>query len=218
MQEQRKPEDPALVTFSTRREAHPRRRAPRSLGITWMLVAIAGLLAFLGIVRAMTERASPTAGPSTQVPTEQVRINALSTDDDASVETTWQADPYLVLKCIGANGVPSYQSTPCTDRPAAAIYEATPDSAAAVARARRLERERNRQSDEVTRIASASGGAGIHRYNGSDARDQQRANCAEAKANRKRTLEVAGMARTYDLLQRLDRQVYEACKMLQPPD
>lgn len=209
--------DPAALTFSTRPDARTRRRMPRALGVTWALVAIAALLVFFAIVRAMAERTASTAGDSTPIPAEQVRINALPTDDDAAIETTWQADPYRVHKCIGADGVPSYQSAPCAGQSASAIYEATPDSAADVARARGLEQKRVRQGLVLARIAGTDGrGNAYAGSRGSDARDRQRANCEAAKARRKRTLEMVGLSRTYDLLHQLDRQVYEACKGLQP--
>jgi hypothetical protein len=47
-----------------------------------------------------------------------------------------------------------------------------------------------------------------------DSRDQQRANCQAAKNQRQEILDRAGLNRTYDLLQRLDATVYNACKGL----
>ena len=45
-------------------------------------------------------------------------------------------------------------------------------------------------------------------------RDQRRANCQQARANREATLTRVGLARTHDLLRQLDDAVYEACKGL----
>lgn len=210
------PVDPALVTFSARADSHQRRKTPRSLSVTWMLIAIAAFLVFIGVVRAMTEGASSTAGPSLPPPIEHKQINTLPASDDTSVEATWQADPYLVYKCVNPNGLPSYQSLPCTGQSPSAVYEATPDSARDVARARALERERVRQSRVVSSIAGRGQAGYAYQFDGSDSRDQERANCAAAKAHRTRTLELVGLSRTYDLLHQLDRQVYEACKGLQP--
>ena len=213
----RKPVDPALVTFSARADTHPRRKTPRALAVGWMLIAIAALLVFIGVVRAMTERASSTVGPSTPIPIEHKQINTLQANDDTSVETTWQPDPHLVYKCVDKNGVPSYQSMPCRQQAPSAVYEATPDSAQKIASARALERERVQQSRVVSSISGRAGRTGDgYRFSGTDGRDQERANCAAAKAHRTRTLELVGLSRTYDLLHQLDRQVYEACKGLQP--
>ena len=211
------PFDPAAqLTFSTRPDARARRRVPRSLSITWMLVAIAGLLVFIGLVRAMTERTSVTAGPSVPVPVEHKQINTLPVDDDTSIETTWRAAPNLVYKCVGANGVPSYQSVPCGQQDApSAVYDAAPDSSGTIARARALQRERIRQSRAVSRMSQPRGGWNAQ-YGGTDARDRERVNCEAARAHRARTLALVGLSRTHDLLRELDRQVYEACKGLQP--
>lgn len=216
MQQNHKNTDPALVTFSARADTHPRRKVPRSLGVTWMLIAIAALLVFIGVVRAMTERASPTAGPSMSIPAEHKQINTLQTTDNTAVETTWQPDPHLVYKCVDKKGVPTYQSLPCTGQAPSAVYDATPDSARHVARARALELERIRESRVVSSIANADRSGSSYRFNGTNSRDQERANCAAAKAHRTRTLELVGLSRTYDLLHQLDRQVFEACKSLQP--
>jgi hypothetical protein len=45
-----------------------------------------------------------------------------------------------------------------------------------------------------------------------DDRDWEKARCANAKAVREQTLEIAGIKRDYDLIRRLNDQVYEACK------
>ena len=49
-------------------------------------------------------------------------------------------------------------------------------------------------------------------YNGMDDIDRRRAKCNAAKSARESTLRAVGLARTYDLLQKLDEQVREACK------
>ena len=44
--------------------------------------------------------------------------------------------------------------------------------------------------------------------------DRRRAKCKAAKSARESTLRAVGLSRTYDLLQKLDEQVREACQGL----
>jgi hypothetical protein len=109
----------------------------------------------------------------------------------------------LVYRCVGKRGAVSFQSQPCgAGESTTRVLDATP------------EYERPRQV-----ASNPSGRSTTQRYGyvsttTNDERAQRRANCESAKRNRDATLERVGLARTYELLQRLDAMVYEACKGL----
>ncbi|MDR0181853.1 DUF4124 domain-containing protein [Lysobacter arvi] len=107
-----------------------------------------------------------------------------------------------VHKCVGPNGVASYQDVPCgRDMREATHWEAPsdpPPSNAAPPSAPVRERASARPA--------RSPGSRVVR---SEARPSE---CEAAKANRDRTLERVGLKRTFDLLSRLDEQVRNACR------
>jgi hypothetical protein len=108
----------------------------------------------------------------------------------------------MVYRCVGKGSAVSLQSQPCAadQRVTRAIY-APPEA------------ERVRRP---TVVSSAPAQSSTYYGGGTSAADDERARrqaaCANAKASREDTLRSVGLKRTYDLLQRLDAMVYEACK------
>ena len=114
-----------------------------------------------------------------------------------------------------AKGHKTYQNSPCpvgTRIDRARDYDEVPVDPRLEAQTRQTQREmdaRNRaaRQDAVTTQVFVT-------PRGEDARDRQRRLCAEARAYREREIERVGLRRTYDLLSRLDRMVFDACKGL----
>ncbi len=111
-----------------------------------------------------------------------------------------------LYKCVAKGKPTSFQSEPCppgtkTARAVAAVPERyTPPAYRPVP-----------QATSPTHNVVYNNVPTQVRY---DSRDQQRANCQAAKNQRQEILDRAGLNRTYDLLQRLDATVYNACKGL----
>jgi hypothetical protein len=203
-------EDPAQLEFRRRPENRPRRMRSFSPQSAWLVIAIIASLLFVLFVRAMLERSAWTARHSKDVPITSpgdVRTDAeLSAqpwsgvpepDEEASQAPVMSSMPTrtaAVYRCVGTGGAVAFQSMPCegtqrTTRPEPA---------------RRPQRQESQAVNQYSYVASRS----------TDMRDQQRARCNVAKQQRDQTLERVGLARTYDLLRRLDEMVYEACKGL----
>lgn len=118
-----------------------------------------------------------------------------------------------IYTCVDAKGHKTFQNSPCpagTRIDRARDYDEAPVDPRLAAQTRQTQREmdaRNRAASQDavnTRVVVAP--------RGEDARDRQRRLCAEARAYRERELERVGLRRTYDLLSRLDRMVFDACK------
>jgi hypothetical protein len=107
----------------------------------------------------------------------------------------------MVYRCVGKDGAVSLQSQLCSanQRVTRAIF-APPDVG------------RIRRPVVVSSVRSQSSIYGSAPSAADYERERRRATCASAKANREATLAQVGLKRTYDLLQRLDAVVYEACK------
>lgn len=125
------------------------------------------------------------------------------------------AGAQTIYTCVDAKGHKTFQNSPCpvgtrVDR--ARDYDEVPVDPRLEAQTRQTQREmdaRNRAASQgavTTQVFVAP--------RGEDARDRQRRLCAEARAYRERELERVGLRRTYDLLSRLDRMVFDACKGL----
>lgn len=200
-------QDPAGLKFSVRPDARPRRKASRSPIYHWWFVALLGALVFL-VVRGMLVRGADTAGPSQQAsyvapdqPLAEVRV-----DDAIQVDAT-----PMVYKCVGKDGAVSFQSFACaTNESTRGAYAARPDTRRDVEIAREKQRDATRQANVMSRMAGTDrAGASVAWSSDFDAR---RARCESAKTHRANTLRAVGLARTYELLQRLDEIVREACK------
>ena len=125
------------------------------------------------------------------------------------------AGAQTIYTCVDAKGHKTFQNSPCpvgTRIDRARDYDEAPVDPRLAAQTRQTQREmdaRNRAANQdavTTQVLVAP--------RGEDARDRQRRLCAEARAYRERELERAGLRRTYDLLSRLDRKVFDACKGL----
>jgi hypothetical protein len=110
--------------------------------------------------------------------------------------------------CIDAKGIKSYQNLPCdAGQRTAAVrrYEAKPDDPALAARTLAIQQEmdrRNRPSGKATAVRTAN------------RRPSGPTPCQAAKAKREATLKRVGLKRNFDLLSRLDSEVWEVCKGL----
>ena len=179
--------------------------------LMWMILALVGSFVFVLLVRALLDRTSDTVGSSAEGSTAS---GALSPDSSAAVNmpssqaasrtpTSSLISPqlHMVYRCVGKGGAVSLQSQPCApdQRVTREIY-APPE----------VERVRRPAivSSTPSQTTSYSNGPSSTDYE----RDRRRAACASAKADRESTLAAVGLARTYELLQRLDAVVYEACK------
>ncbi|MEO6137371.1 MAG: hypothetical protein ABIP11_01740 [Luteimonas sp.] len=164
-------------------------------------------------MRALLERTGGSAGSSSDaaVISGEVlpAIGVLPPDptpaSDAPplAEVGGQPQIPMVYRCVGRHGAVSLQSQPCAagQRTTRAMFAAP-------------EAERQpRQGD----VASSAPSVAAYSYPAAavdDVRDRRRRECANARSNREATLANVGLARTYDLLQRLDGMVQEACKGL----
>jgi hypothetical protein len=174
-----------------------------------VIVAVVLAFAFLWVIRVMLARGSETAGPSQTVidAVEPTKVLPQPTAIETRSAEAW------VYKCKGSDGVVAFQSQPCAsgaemlDRIAA-----TPDTAADISWARTKQLEAIRRSRQMAELASD----GARGYGSAGTVDERRARCNAAKAARDDTLRRVGLARTYELLQRLDNQVREACKGVEP--
>lgn len=123
------------------------------------------------------------------------------------------ASAQTIYTCVDAKGHKTFQNSPCPagmriDR--ARDYDEAPVDPRLEAQTRQTQREmdaRNRAANQDTVTTQV-----VVAPRGEDARDRQRRRCAEARAYRERELERVGLRRTYDLLSRLDRMVFDACK------
>lgn len=120
-----------------------------------------------------------------------------------------QAQQPAIYRCADAKGMSAYQNMPCDPKQrtlSVRAYDAKPEDPALTARTTAIQQEmdrRNRPSGR-TSVASASP---ARRTTGPTP-------CQTAKAKRDATLKRVGLKRTYDLLSRLDSEVWEACKGL----
>ena len=116
---------------------------------------------------------------------------------------------------MDAKGHKTFQNAPC---PAGTrvVRQRDYDEVEVDPRLQAQTRRAQQEMDARNRSARSSSGDGVVVVapRGEDARDRQRRQCAEARAYRERELERVGLRRTYDLLSRLDRMVFDACKGL----
>lgn len=124
------------------------------------------------------------------------------------------ASAQVVSKCVGTDGHVTFTSEPC--KPHERLESSVHAPPERLTPQRREELERRRRQGEAD-SAYLNQLAGFERHRG--ARNTRRsretdrqAQCQAAKANRDAVLTRIGLKRTYDLLRRLDDQVYDACK------
>lgn len=123
------------------------------------------------------------------------------------VPNAFAADGVLYT-CVNAKGHRTYQNAPCP--PGSETHGARPyldpgwnSQAAAKVEADRQAVERRRRS---------TGGDYSFGWPEERRRDPKIDRCRAARAHRESVLEAVGLSRTYELLSRLDREVYDACK------
>jgi hypothetical protein len=215
----REPLDPGELQFSTRPDKRLMRRPPpRTSGWWWLVLCIACACGLYFLFGAMLARSASTAGASATVaavpmPVDQYEEDAYAESVDEPLPIATSAPTDLVYKCVGAKGDIAYQSHPCDDgRTMRDAYPVVHDNPYAVARARREQQRRSADARALERMAAGANTVGY--VGGTTTLAERRAACAAAKAHRAQVLETVGLSRTYDLLQQLDAQVYEACKGL----
>ena len=117
-----------------------------------------------------------------------------------------QATAQEIHTCIDAKGIRSYQNLPCDPGQRTASvrsYEAKPEDPAVAARSAAIQQEmdrRNRPSGKATVVRTAT------------RRPAGPTPCQAAKAKREATLKRVGLKRNFDLLSRLDSEVWDVCK------
>ena len=117
-----------------------------------------------------------------------------------------QATAQEIHTCIDAKGSRSYQNLPCdAGQRTASVrsYEVKPDNPALAARTLAIQQEmdrRNRPSAKAAVIRTAN-----RRASGPTP-------CQAAKVKREAILKRVGLKRNFDLLSRLDSEVWDVCK------
>ena len=117
-----------------------------------------------------------------------------------------QATAQEIHTCIDSKGIKSYQNAPCDPGQHTASvrsYLAKPEDPAVAARSAAIQQEmdrRNRPSGKATVVRTAN------------RRPAGPTPCQAAKAKREATLKRVGLKRNFDLLSRLDSEVWDVCK------
>ena len=186
--------------------AFRRRASPGESFSTWFLwICFAVVVAFAAalLLRTSVIRHGASAASSTAIPSGAVSLRAgerRATTDTRSSNAIPVPLP-MVYRCVTKGGAVSLQSKRCAagQHETRAVY-APPDverpSAVVVPRA----------------AAAVVSGYSLSQPPRDSERDRKRAACQTARATRESTLAVVGLNRTYDLLQRLDSMVRDACK------
>lgn len=114
----------------------------------------------------------------------------------------------VLYTCVDAKGRRAYQNQPCP--PGSETHAARPyvDPGWNAQAAAKVEADRRAVA---ARRAARSGGYAFGQPAPRGA-DPKVARCRNARKHRDTVLEAVGLNRTYDLLSRLDREVWEACK------
>jgi hypothetical protein len=177
--------------------------------LMWIVLAVVGAFALVFLVRALLDRNSGTAGSADEltasepfVPAQASAVSIPFPEGESRASTSVDTNAlHMVYRCVGKSGVVSLQSQPCAaDQRVTRAFYAPPE----------VERVRRPIVVSSTPTHSSSHGSGPSAADYQ--RAQRQATCANAKASREDTLRSVGLKRTYDLLQRLDAMVYEACK------
>lgn len=122
------------------------------------------------------------------------------------------ASAQQVHKCVGRDGVASYQNSPCAaSQRHVKSWDVPAEPQPTLAAAGETHRPRvadPRPRSHQPRTKRARGGAQAHLI----AIDGGGARCDAAKRQRERAIAHAGLRRDFDLLSRLDERVREACR------
>lgn len=202
-------EDPVDLVFRKRRAD---RYAPSSQA-PWLVVTIVGALAFVFLIRSLLDRTEATTGPSPAAAHQQVRdvaagaeasTNHVSEDGRASGGHQAMEPASMVYRCVNRKGDVSLQSEPCApDQKTTRAIHAPPEPESIRRSPAQPAAQQARTNDYAYQRAPVV-----------TDRDRRVRQCEIAKRERDATLARVGLSRTYDLLQRLDNMVYEACKDL----
>ena len=121
--------------------------------------------------------------------------------------SAFHASAQDIHTCIDIRGMKSYQNVPCAANQRTASvrsYETKPEDPAIAARVAAIQQEMDRRNRPSGRPTAARTGT-VRRPSGPTP-------CQAAKAKRKATLDRVGLKRNFDLLSRLDSEVWEVCK------
>lgn len=124
------------------------------------------------------------------------------------------AQSQSVYKCRDGNGNPSYQSQPCEDgRPEEKRWDTEPRRVSAEDEQRRRAAEQAIETDRrALRTRNAPPPGRPSRATGAQIRTGRNAeSCDAAKARREASLRRSGLKRSFNLLRRLDDDVWRAC-------
>jgi Domain of unknown function (DUF4124) len=115
----------------------------------------------------------------------------------------------VIYKCLGAKGAMTYQNAPCPAGTVSREVKAYAEIPYDHGLAEKIRRDRVALDQRKQQTQSAS--AIVNHY-GAPPSNPKVKRCRDAKAHREYVLDQVGLSRTYDLLQQLDREVYDACK------
>jgi hypothetical protein len=125
------------------------------------------------------------------------------------------ANAQVVYKCADDKGRVAYMSQVCDGTSHIVdVYDTTPESRAQQRAASAELERRTAQADRLSEIAGTNRQLSTSSP-GQSRVDARRMECLRAKEPRESTLRAVGMAKTYDLLRKIDETVYEACKGIQ---
>ncbi len=114
-----------------------------------------------------------------------------------------------IYRCVNSQGAVSYQNAQCGPRQRmTTTHEYTPEpiNPSLAAKLRSIEQEMDRRNRAVPQQ---------HRISATTRRNSVSITpCESAKAHREKSLEQVGLHRTFELLSRLDADVWRACKGL----
>lgn len=114
-----------------------------------------------------------------------------------------------VQKCVGPDGHVTLTSAACgAGQRLAARYDAVPEPMPAAASAKAARQAASRPGREAVARTVARRGTGRATARSRPGADR----CAAARARRERTLQRVGLKRTFDLLRKLDDEVWAACR------
>lgn len=117
----------------------------------------------------------------------------------------------MVFKCVDGGGYASYQSEPCPgDARQAKAWQVHADSQFTPERIA-ADREIATKSAALGRHPPRSGRSSHHRRAAVRVAGE-RSKCEAAKRHRENTLDKVGLKRDFDLLRKLDDDVWRACK------
>jgi hypothetical protein len=115
----------------------------------------------------------------------------------------------VIYKCVGAKGAIAYQNSPCPADAAVRLVKPYVNIPHDPYLEEKVRRDRVALDQRKWWSQGSYGGSAGHGGSSVPPKIQR---CRDARARRQSTLDAWGLARTYDLLQRLDREVWEACK------